>query len=146
MRTSRKLKQNMFYALYVESTIEYEKDEDGNLIVDYVDEDGNEYYRESGATKPHYADPIQFEASISSKLNEIHAEAYGIDQSSIYIEICVPKNYPSPQLEYGAKVWKDSEVAYNDDGSVDESSSDYTVKGILTEFQGLNWYLLQRNN
>lgn len=144
MRTLRKNKQKMNYSLYVNSSVVYELDENGNKIIDYVDEEGNVYYRETGTIEPHYDTPVEFWASISSRLNELHAREYGVDQSSVYSEICCDKG--QLPLEYGAKIWRISEIEYNEDGTVDESTSDYTVKGILDEFLDYDWYLLQRNN
>ena len=146
MRMLTKNKQKMFYALYVESLVIYERDEDGNLIIDYVDENGKEWYREQGSFDDVYSKPIEFMGNISSKLNELHARAYGVDSSSIYSEICVKKG--SVPLKYNAKIWRENEIVWIDEelGIPDESSADYTVKGIMTEGLTEDWYLLQRNN
>lgn len=146
MRTLKKNKQKMFYALYKGAETVYELDDDGNKIIDYVDEDGNVYYRESGTEQLVYNEPIEFKASISSNLNEMHAREYGVDQSSIYSEITCEKGYLP--LEYGSKIWRTSNVEWIDEELKipDVSSSDYTVMGILDEFQDYDFYLLQRNN
>jgi len=146
MRTLKKNKQKMFYALYKGAETVYELDDNGNKIIDYVDEDGNVYYRESGTEQLVYNEPIEFKASISSNLNEMHAREYGVDKSSIYSEITCEKGYLP--LEYGSKIWRTSNVEWIDEELKipDVSSSDYTVMGILDEFQDYDFYLLQRNN
>ena len=86
-----------------------------------------------------------FKASIKSKLNEMRAKEYGVDQSSIYSEIyCEKGKLP---FEFGTKIWKNSEIAWIDKENQipDENSCDYTVKGILDEFLDYDFYLLERN-
>lgn len=147
MRTLRKIRKIMYYALYSSEEDVYVLDSDGNKIVDYTDGDGNVYYRMTGTKKSVYSTPVEFRASLSSELNEMHSKAYGVDQSSIYIEMCVPKGYLSG-VEYGTKIWRTSEIEWEDEEesipAVD--SSDYTVVGVLDEYENFDWYLLQRNN
>lgn len=137
----------MFYSEYVDSETIYEKDSDGNILY-YTDSDGNKYPIEAGASNPHYAEPKQFKASISSNLNELHAREFGVDQSSIYSTICVDKGYLPSEFTFGTLVWKDSPIRWKDEINKipDETSADYSVKGILTEFINNDWYLLQRIN
>lgn len=146
MRTLKRNTQKMYYALFKGSEPVYELDNNGNRIVDYIDEDGNEYYRETGTEHSVYYEPVEFHSSISSHLNEMHAREYGVDQSSIYSELTCPKDLLP--LDYGAKIWKKSEVKWLDEanGIPDDSSSDYTVMGILDEFPDNDYYLLKRNN
>lgn len=144
MRTLEKNKQKMFYSLYKGIAPIYEYDSDGNKVVDFVDDDGTEYYREIGE-KEVYDVPQIFKASIKSKLNEMRAKEYGVDQSSIYSEIyCEKGKLP---FEFGTKIWKNSEIAWIDKENQipDENSCDYTVKGILDEFLDYDFYLLERN-
>lgn len=146
MRVMRKNKQKMYYSLFIESTTVYERDEDGNLIIDYVDDEGNVYYREAGTVEEHYDTPIEFHASISSELNELHARSFGVDQSSIYSRlVCSKGELP---FKYGVKIWKESPVKWKDEINLipDADSADYTVTGVQTEYMNEDWYLLQRNN
>lgn len=92
MRVSERDKQKMYYSLLADISPIYELDEDGNKIIDFTDEEGNIFYRETGAFKTSYTEPIEFWASISSNLNEMHCREFGVDQSSIYAQLCVPKN------------------------------------------------------
>lgn len=146
MRTSERDKQKMFYSLLEGTFPIYELDEDGNKIVDYTDEEGNIFYRETGDYRATYSEPIEFWASISSNLNEMHCREFGVDQSSIYAQLCVAKDYVP--LGFGAKIWKDSEIIWEDKAAriPNADSSDYTVKGLLDEYLNFDWFLLARNN
>lgn len=148
MRTVKKNRQKMFYALYTHSTPVYELDDEGKPIIDYIDDDGNIYYRETGTEEPHYASPVEFRGEITSSLNELHAREYGVDQSSIYSEIMVEKNKLPKEFGFGTKIWRTSEIVWEDEENQIPlgSSADYTVNGIMTEFIDYDWYLLQRQN
>lgn len=79
MRTLAKNKQELYYALYKGEEEEYELDENGNKILDYVDEDGSEYYRVTGVKIPTYFDPVSFYGNISMSGGEASTQEYGID-------------------------------------------------------------------
>ena len=105
MRTLKKNQQKMYYSLQGERVPIYDLtgvraftpcDAEGNPIVDYIDEEGNVYYKTTGGTHKVFKIPVPFKASISSKLDAIRAKEYGVEQSSIYSEITVsnlPVNY-----------------------------------------------------
>lgn len=134
----------MYYALFDKQEVQYEKDKDGNLIVDYVDADGNEYYRDSGAKIDVYKTPVKFCANIRSKLDDATAMQYGIDQSALYAEIAVAKG--ELPITYGTKIWKTSEIKWLDDEHTlpDADSADYTVMGVLNEFLDYDRYYLKK--
>lgn len=142
MRIPRKDKQKMFYSLYVGSKPVYAKDSEGNIITTKVD--GVDVPVELGTIENTYSDPKEFLATISSSLNELHAKEYGVDASAIYSEIQCEKGYVP--LAYGAKIWRETTPTYKADGTVDDSTADYVVKGVMTEFIPYDWYLLQRQN
>ena len=50
-------------------------------------------------------------------------------------------------MKVGSVIWKKSEVGYKDDDKtiVDETTADYTVKGIADEGMSEDLFLLQRN-
>jgi hypothetical protein len=68
-----------------------------------------------------------------------------VDQSAIYSELIVPKGYVP--LKIGAIIWRESPIQWEDEllKIPLQSSSDYTVMGLLTEYQHFDYYLLQRN-
>ena len=144
MRTLRKNKQRMFYSLY--STAEEVYETEGSSVRTIIDEETGEALPvEIGTLRSKYAPPVEFRASITSNLNKLHIEAYGVDQSAIYSEICVQKGYLP--LKIGAIIWRESPIIWEDEENriPMRSSADYTVMGLLTEYQHYDFYLLQRN-
>lgn len=146
LRTAEINKQEMYYSLFKGEEPDYIYDDDGNKVVAYYDDEDNPYYEEAGTSTAVYDKPIFFRASISSNLNEMHARAFGVDQSSVYSVISCVKGYLP--LNYGAKIWKDSKIAWKDEEKTipDHKSADYTVVGINTEYIRTDWFLLRRNS
>ena len=137
-------KQRMFYSLQEDEIPIYESytDEDGNVIY-ITDDDGNKI--ETGETTIGYTKPVEFKANITNKLNEVVWQDYGIDDSTNYAQIIVSKCYLP--LKSGSVIWKKSEIVYKDDDNTipDESSADYTVKGVAGEGLNEDLFLLKRN-
>lgn len=137
-------KQRMFYSLQDDEIPIYESytDEEGNVIY-ITDDDGNKI--ETGETTIGYTKPVEFKANITNKLNEVVWQDYGIDDSTNYAQIIVSKSYLP--LKSGSVIWKKSEIVYKDDDNTipDESSADYTVKGVADEGLNEDLFLLKRN-
>ena len=142
MRQPKVDKQKMYYSNFVESKPIYERDEEGNIV--YVEVDGELVPVEVGTEESHYGVPIPFKASISSNLNEMHIKSWGVDQSSIYSEICCRKGYLD--LKIGSIIWRTSEVQMESETRAKASSSDYTVVGLMDEDLYSDFYLLKRNS
>ena len=144
MRTCKKNRQKMYYSLYKSEEPVYETDEYGNIK--YMEIDGVQVPIEVGTREPHYDTPVEFKANIHSELNEMHLKSYGVDQSSIYSEIIVEKG--KLPLKIGTIIWRESEIVYEDEQNTipKQSSSDYTVVGMMTEALHTDSYLLQRNS
>ena len=70
---------------------------------------------------------------------------YGVDNSTNFAQIVASK--VELPLKAGSVIWKKSEVGYKDDEKtiVDETTADYTVKGIADEGMSEDLFLLQRN-
>lgn len=145
MRTLQKNKQTMYYSLYSTSSEILDTDGSGNPRMIYDEEIGTSIPAEIGSLKSIYATPVEFQANITSNLNKLHIEAYGVDQSAIYSELIMPKGYKP--LAIGAIIWRESEIQWEDKdkGIPLQSSSDYTVMGLLTEYKNYDFFLLQRN-
>ena len=156
MLTLASNKQSMKYSLQGERVPIYETDENGNIVYDhYTDSDGNiiYYLDENGEKIPlatgenttGYSHPVSFFGNINNKLNEVVWQDYGIDNSTNYAQIVASKG--ELPLKAGSVIWKKSEVGYKDDGKtiVDETTADYTVKGIADEGMSEDLFLLQRN-
>lgn len=139
----RKNAQRMFYSSQCGTVPVYELDEDGNKIIDYVDEDGNIYYRETGETEILYSEPVEFFNGISGKLSESLIESFGISDTSMYAQIDYMANeYP---FKAGMLIWKKSEVRYKDAEKtrIDPTSADYMIEGVLDEFPN-QWSCLMK--
>lgn len=143
MRQPRRDKQKMYYSLAGQSTVEYERDDNGDIV--YVEVDGQMIPVPTGEMKAHFTEPIEFKASISSQLNEMHIKSYGVDASSIYSELCCTKGYLP--IKVGTLIWRESPIEWEDEINRIPlgSSADYTVKGIMTEGLTEDFFLLQRN-
>ena len=137
-------KQEMKYSLQDGQVPIYETDEDGNIIY-YTDSEGNQIPMETGEYTTGYSQPVSFFANISNKLNEVVWKDYGVDNSTNFAQLIVSKG--ELPLKAGSVIWKKSEVGYKDDDKtiVDETTADYTVKGIADEGMSEDLFLLQRN-
>ena len=144
MLTLASNKQSMKYSLQGEKVPIYETDENGNIIY-YTDSDGNQIPIETGECTTGYSQPVSFFSNINNKLNEVVWQDYGIDNSTNYAQIVASKD--ELPLKAGSVIWKKSEVGYKDDEKtiVDETTADYTVKGIADEGMSEDLFLLQRN-
>ena len=144
MMTLQSNKQKMQYSLQDGRIPIYETDEDGNIIY-YTDSEGNQIPIETGEYTTGYSQPIPFFANINNKLNEVVWKDFGIDDSTNYAQIIASKD--ELPLKVGSVIWKKSEVGYKDDDKtiVDETTADYTVKGIADEGMSEDLFLLQRN-
>ena len=144
MLTLASNKQSMKYSLQGERVPIYETDENGNIVY-YTDSDGNKIPIETGEYKTGYSQPVSFFANINNKLNEVVWQDYGIDDSTNYAQLITSKN--ELPLKVGSVIWKKSEAGYKDDENtiVDETTADYTVKGIADEGMSEDLFLLRRN-
>ena len=144
MLTLASNKQSMKYSLQGERVPIYETDENGNIVY-YTDSDGNKIPIETGEYKTGYSQPVSFFANINNKLNEVVWQDYGIDDSTNYAQLVTSKN--ELPLKVGSVIWKKSEVGCKDDENtiVDETTADYTVKGIADEGMSEDLFLLRRN-
>lgn len=137
-------KQKMYYSLQDGQIPIYESytDEEGNVIY-ITDDDGNKI--ETGETTIGYTKLVEFKANITNKLNEVVWQDYGIDDSTNYAQIIVSKG--ALPLKAGSVIWKKTQILYKDDENTipDESSADYTVKGVADEGLNEDLFLLKRN-
>lgn len=144
MRTLRRNQQSMKYALQNAEIPIYQTDNDGNILY-CEDRDGNKVPMDTGETKLGYSKPVLFFANINNKLNEAVWKEYGIDDSTKFAQIVVSKN--ALPLQAGSIIWKKSEVGYKDEEQtiVDDTTADYTVKGVADEGLSIDLFLLQKN-
>lgn len=142
MRQTKRDKQVMYYSNFGGTQKEYERDERGNIV--YITVDGKLIPVETGIVTEVYDTPVKFKATISSQLNELQIRSWGVDQSAIHSELCVPKGYLP--IKIGTIIWRTSKVEMEDKTHPKASSSDYTVCGIMDEDLYSDFYLLKRNS
>lgn len=127
MRTLRQNKQAMKYSIdYGEQPV-YVLDENGNKIVEFVDEEGNEYYKETGSYENVISIPEDFYANIAMSGGEAEAQEYGLSVGD-YNAVIVSTKRELP-LALGALIWLNSPVEFEDIGNTKpkETSADYKV-------------------
>lgn len=122
MRTQRKNKQLLKYSLLDKEFVTYERDENGDIIYDFID--GVEVPIETGDIELGFSEPKELMACISMSGGESEAKEFGLSiEDYNAVIVCAKGEYP---LKEGALVWHESEVGYIDD-RVDDYTADYTV-------------------
>lgn len=125
MRMLNRNKQQLYYALHIGVEPIYELDENGDKIIEYIDKEGNIYYRESGEYKQKYSEPVSFEGNIATSGGESEAIEFGLNMSDYEAVLIVDKGF-IPVSETSL-IWHDTEPVILDDGSVDGESADYSI-------------------
>lgn len=122
MRTLNKNKQKMYYSLYLGSEPEYELDKDGNKIVEYVDEDGNVYYKETGNEVDVYSEPVLFYGNIAMSGGELEAKEFGLNIGDYEAVLLMAKNVLP--IDETSLIWHNTEPTESD---VKREQADYTI-------------------
>lgn len=134
-------KRKMKYANVAEGQPIYRKDDDGNII--YQEIDGELVPLKTGETSMGIEEPVIFYATITNKLSETLIKEFGVDYSTETAQITASRGYLP--FRVGTLIWKNSEVGYEEDGTVDKTSCDYTVVGVADEGMMYDLFLLKRN-
>lgn len=141
MRTLRKNKQPMKYALQLGEMPIFETDENGNVEYDgftdddgiffpYLDTNGNKIPKLTGTYEVLYGEPRNFRGNISMSGGEAEAVEYGLSlEQYAAIIICAKNTVP---LKEGAIVWHTSEPQYKYNG--DEVSVEVNEQLIHSRF------------
>lgn len=111
MRTLKKNKQKMYYALQNGQVPIYETDEDGNILY-YTDNDGNRYPMETGETEIGYDSLVEFFGNIAMSGGEAESKEYGIDVSQYDAVLIVEKG--KLPINETSLIWFEEEVGYKD--------------------------------
>lgn len=125
MRMLNRNKQTLYYALHKGVEPIYELDESGDKIIEYIDEEGNIYYRETGEYKQTYSKPVLFEGNIATSRGESEATEFGLNMSDYEAVLIVSKGL-IPVSETSL-IWHDTEPLLLDDESADGESADYSI-------------------
>lgn len=114
MMTLQSNKVKMHYASFIGISPEYKLDIDGNRIVEYIDDDGEPVYAETGKNIPVYSEPQEMRASISESGGDAQPQEYGLSIADYQAILLYGRNeYP---VKEGDIVWVHSDIQYEKDG------------------------------
>ena len=116
MRMARVNKQKMHYALYGKEVPIYDY---------YTDSEGNKIPLDTGETKITYENPVEFFGNIALSGGESEAVEFGLNLADYEAVLVMTKN--TLPIDETSRIWHNTEPTYNEDGTVDELSADYTV-------------------
>lgn len=141
MRMLARNKQKLKYSLFLGRQPIYVTDEEGNPVIEYVDDDGNIYYKETGSYTSGWSIPVEFFANISQSSGEAEATAYGLSIAD-YDAVIITSNGYVPLAE-GSRIWQNSEVSFKDEENtdVDDKSADYAVVRVLNSLNATKYLL-----
>ncbi len=127
MRTLTRNKLQMKYSLKQKREPIYELDENGNRIIEFIDDEGNIYYKETGSYTSGWSEPVIFYANVAQSGGEAEAREFGLSVADYDATIVLQKN--EVPLKEGALIWLKNEVLYLNEEmvEVDEKSADFTV-------------------
>lgn len=142
MRMLARNQQKLKYSLLLGDMPEYELDENGNKIVEFVMDDGTVIYRETGSRVNQWSTPLDFLANIAQSGGEAEAMAFGFSVSDFDASVIVAKG--TVDLPIGTLIWHNSKPLYRDteETMLDEKTADYRV---LRALDSINFtrYLLK---
>ena len=116
MRMARVNKQKMHYALYGKEVPIYDY---------YTDSEGNKIPLDTGETKITYENPVEFFGNIALSGGESEAVEFGLNLADYEAVLVMAKN--TLPIDETSRIWHNTEPTYNEDGTVNEVSADYTV-------------------
>lgn len=127
MRTLAKNKQKLKYSLKQKREPIYELDANGDKIVEFVDDEGNIYYKETGSYTSEWSEPVDFFANIAMSGGEAEAQEFGLSIADYNATLVMVKG-EIPLVE-GSVIWLNSPVLYKNEESteVDDKSADFVV-------------------
>ena len=132
MRTLKKNKQKMYYALFSDAIPVYDY---------YIDSDGNKIPLDTGEFQIGYYEPKEFHGNIAMSGGESRNVEYGIDTSQYSAVLLVGKELLP--IDETSVIWFETEPVYGPDGSVDGNSADYTVVKVVPSLNEVK-YLLKK--
>lgn len=138
MRTLARNKQNMKFSLLLGEQPIYVLDDEGNKIVDYVDTEGNEYYRETGEKELLYSEPVPFYGNIGMSGGEVEAQEFGLSTSDYDAVLIMNKN--ELPIDETSLIWHLSEVLYTN-GKLDANSADYRIRKVAPSINQTKYLL-----
>lgn len=122
MRTLARNKQKMYYSLYLGQEPEYVLDENGMKVVEFVDEEGNVYYEETGNYIDVYSQPVIFYGNIAMSGGESEAVEFGLNLGDYEAVLLMDKN--TLPIDETSLIWHKNEPT---EVVVKKEHADYTI-------------------
>ena len=141
MRTVRRNKQRLMYALYKGVSIpDVVRDRDGNPV---LDEDGDYVYDDSSTSDILYDEPVPFFGNIafSKGSGEADGEAFGVSLADY--DSTLVMNIGEIPIDETSLIFKDSVPEYDDEGNLKRDSADFSVVKVQPSLNTV-MYLLKR--
>lgn len=141
MRTVRRNKQRLMYALYKGKAIaQLVRDRDGNPM---LDENGDYIYDDSSTSDILYDDPVAFFGNIafSKGSGEAESVAYGISLADYDSTLIM--NVGEIPIDETSLIFKDSIPEYDANGNLKRDSADFSVVKVQPSLNTV-MYLLKR--
>lgn len=130
MRNLRQNEQKLYYAQLLGTAPVYVLDENGNRVVDYIDDDGNIYYKVTGTEKPLYSTAVEFFANIGFSVGTGEAQytEFGVDISDYDASLVFSRDkFPITETTL---IWYQTTPAYDLSGDIISTQADYKVVAV----------------
>lgn len=131
MRSLKKNKQSLYYAIYEGKKTIYRRDEEGNIV--YADDELKTPV-EAGEL-PSYGKPIPFKANVSAGKGSAHEDVFGKEIDYTKIISTTDISLPIDELSL---IWFESSPMLLADGSADSNSADYKVTAIAKSLNNIS--------
>lgn len=141
MRSLKRNKQKMYYSTYSNSIPVYERDENGEII--FINVGGELLSVETGETETGYSLPVEFKANISSSKGDASQELFGINLD--YTKTISTTDMSLPISET-SRIWLETVPRFNDDGTVDIDSADYSVAQVARSLNSIMYAVKKLQN
>ena len=141
MRCLKKNKQPLYYALLIGTIPEYEYDEHGNKIVDYI-EDGITYYVETGSKIKVYSEPVAFMGNIALSGSDVTRQEFGVSDDR-YEAVLVTNKGQIPITETSLLWYQTAPATKIIEGVTyaDDATADYRVLKVVPSLNGDRYIL-----
>lgn len=114
MMTLESNKVEMHYASFLGISPEYVLDRDGNRIVEYISDEGDLVYKETGKNISVYSEAKEMQASISESGGDAQPQEYGLSIADYQAILLYGRNeYP---IKEGDIIWVQSDIEYEHGG------------------------------
>lgn len=138
MRSLKKNQQKLCFAAYSDQITIYETDGAGNIIYDDIDDQQIPRIKSERAG---YNNPVPFYANISAAKGTSDAEVFGVALD--YTKTISATDMTLPISETSL-IWYETDPVYRVDGTVDESSADYSVVAVARSLNNVVYALKKR--